>query len=113
MGVVTEVKITFVECSGEEKVVDNANVGDTIMQVATSAGVNGILGECGGGCACGTCHIYVDPEWQSVVGDADDIEDMTLDMVYETRKPTSRLCCQITINENMDGLRVMVAPETL
>jgi len=107
------VKITFVECSGTEKVVEDAAVGDTMMQVATSNGIEGILGECGGGCACGTCHIYIDPEWHSIVGAADDIEDMTLDMVSETRKPTSRLSCQIKVSAEMDGLRVIVAPEAL
>ena len=107
------VKIIFVECSGAEKVVDDAQVGDTMMRVATSAGIEGILGECGGGCACGTCHIYIDPEWLGVTGAADDVEDMTLDMVSETRKPTSRLSCQIKISEQMDGLRVIVAPEAL
>ena len=107
------VKITFVECSGTEKVVEQAEVGSTMMQIATANGIDGILGECGGGCACGTCHVYVEPEWQDVVGGPDDVEDMTLDMVFETRKPNSRLCCQITVSEEMDGLRVIVAPETL
>lgn len=107
----SEVKITFVECSGAEKVIEDAEVGDTVMQVAQANGVEGILGECGGGCACGTCHIYVDPEWVEVVGEADDVEDQTLDMVDETRKPSSRLCCQVKITDQMDGLRVTVAPE--
>jgi len=105
------VKIIFVESSGAEKVVADAAVGDSLMQVATSNGVQGILGECGGGCACGTCHIYIDQDWHEVVGAADDVEDMTLDMVGDTRRPTSRLCCQVTIREEMDGLRVIVAPE--
>ncbi len=107
------VKITFVDSTGTEKVVEDADVGDSMMQIATANGVTGILGECGGGCACGTCHIYVDAAWQDVVGAPDDIEDMTLDMVYETRQPNSRLCCQITVSEQMDGLRVTVAPESL
>lgn len=109
----SEVKITFVDCRGTEKVVEDARVGETMMQIATANGIDGILGECGGGCACGTCHIYIDPEWHHVVGAPDDVEDMTLDMVFETRKPTSRLCCQITVSEKMDGLRVVVAPESL
>lgn len=108
----SEIRITFIERNGHEKTIENAKVGETIMQVATAHGIDGILGECGGGCACGTCHIYVEDDWQTVVGSADDIEDMTLDMVYETRKPTSRLCCQIILNEQMNGLRVQVAPES-
>ncbi len=109
----SDIKITFVECNGSEKTIKDAEAGETIMQVATANGIEGILGECGGGCACGTCHIYIDPEWSQVVGEPDDVEDQTLDMVYETRKPTSRLCCQVTVNEQMDGLRVTVAPESL
>ncbi len=107
------VKITFVEVDGTERIIEDAEIGETMMQVAQANGIAGILGECGGGCACGTCHIYVDPEWQSVIGEPDDVEDMTLDMVFETRKPNSRLCCQIDVSEQMDGLRVTVAPESL
>ncbi len=107
------VKITFVEVDGTERVIEDAEIGETMMQVAQANGIEGILGECGGGCACGTCHVYVDSEWQSVIGEPDDVEDMTLDMVFETRKPNSRLCCQINVTEQMDGLRVTVAPESL
>lgn len=109
----SEITVTFVEINGTEKVIKDAGVGENIMQVATANEVEGILGECGGGCACGTCHIYVDPEWEGVIGGPNDVEDMTLDMVFETRKPNSRLCCQIELTEDMNGLRVMVAPESL
>lgn len=109
----SEVKITFIECNGTEKTVTDAQVGENIMQVATNNGIEGILGECGGGCACGTCHVYVDADWYEIVGGPDDVEDMTLDMVNDTRKPNSRLCCQVVVTEKMDGLRVTVAPETL
>lgn len=109
----SEIKVTFIEKNGTEVVIDDAAVGDNVMQIATANGIDGILGECGGGCACGTCHVYVDPDWQEVVGGPDDIEDMTLEMVYETRQPNSRLCCQITLTEQMNGLKVTVAPETL
>ncbi|MDY6921895.1 MAG: 2Fe-2S iron-sulfur cluster-binding protein [Pseudomonadota bacterium] len=109
----SEVTITFVDINGEEQVIKDAEVGETMMQVATANNVEGILGDCGGGCACGTCHVYVDPEWQSVVGEPDDVEDMTLEMVFDARKPNSRLCCQITVSEQLDGLKVTVAPESL
>lgn len=108
----SEVKITFVEPDGNEHVIEDADVGVSMMEVAKANNVVGILGDCGGGCACATCHVYVDPEWQDVVGEPDDIEDMTLDMVSDIRKPTSRLCCQIAVSEQMDGLRVTVAPDS-
>lgn len=107
------VKIIFVDVSGNEKVVADAGIGETMMQVAMNNDIEGILGECGGGCACGTCHVYVDDNWQEVLGEPDEVEDMTLDMVYETRKSNSRLCCQVIINESMDGVKVTVAPESL
>lgn len=109
----SEIKITFIEPSGAEKVIEDADDGLTMMEVAKAHGVEGILGDCGGGCACATCHVYVDPDWQAVVGEPDEIEDMTLDMVSDIRKPGSRLCCQITVGEELNGLRVTVAPDAV
>ena len=104
------VKLTFVQLDGVEKVIENAELGETLMEVARSHGVEGILGDCGGGCACATCHVYVEPEWTDVVGPPDDIEEMTLDMVSDIHRSNSRLCCQITVQPELDGLRVAVAP---
>lgn len=80
------------------------------MEVAKARGVVGILGDCGGGCACATCHVYIDPEWQEDVGMVDSIEEMTLDMVSDIARENSRLGCQITLAPELDGLRVTVAP---
>lgn len=105
------IKITFVQQDGVEKVIEDADEGESLMELARDNGVEGILGDCGGGCACATCHVYVDEAWQQTVGEADDIEDMTLDMVSDLHKPNSRLCCQIEVRPELDGLRVTVAPE--
>ncbi len=104
------IKISFVELDGEEKVIENAKPGTTLMELAKAHGVDGILADCGGGCACATCHVYVDAEWQDVLGAPDEIEEMTLDMVAEITKPNSRLSCQVIVSDKMNGLKVSVAP---
>jgi len=107
---VTAMTITFVQLDGVEKVIEDATEGESLMEIARAAGVEGILGDCGGGCACATCHVYVEPEWLDVVGQPDDIEEMTLDMVSDIHRSNSRLCCQIKMSPELDGLRVAVAP---
>ena len=104
------INITFVQNDGVEKKIVDAEPGESLMELAKANGVEGILGDCGGGCACATCHVYVDPQWQDVVGPPDDIEEMTLDMVSDIHKSNSRLCCQILVRPELDGLRVTVAP---
>ncbi len=106
----SDIKVIFVEADGTEKTVTDAPVGESMMEVAKANGIIGILGDCGGGCACGTCHVYVDADWQEVVGGPDDIEEMTLDMVSVVHQANSRLSCQIKLTSEMDGLRVTVAP---
>ena len=104
------IKVTFVQPDGVEKTITDGEVGESLMELARANGVAGVLGDCGGGCACATCHVYVDPDWMKVVGQPDDIEEMTLDMVSDVHKPNSRLCCQIRLTPEMDGLRMDVAP---
>lgn len=104
------IKVTFVQPNGVEKTITDGAVGESLMELAKANGVEGILGDCGGGCACATCHVYVAPEWMDVVGKPDDIEDMTLDMVSDLHKPNSRLCCQIRLKPEMDGLTMTVVP---
>ena len=72
--------------------------------------VNGILGDCGGCCSCATCHVYVDPQWQGAVGAGDDLETSTLEMAEDAVQQGSRLCCQITLRPELNGLRVSVVP---
>jgi len=100
----------MVQADGEEVIIPDAVIGESLMLAARAHGVDGILGDCGGGCACATCHVYVDADWQDVVGTPDSIEEMTLDMVSDITHGNSRLSCQIAIRPELDGLRVTVAP---
>lgn len=104
------ITVTFVQPNGEEKVITDATDGESMMDVARNNGVEGILGDCGGGCACATCHVYVEPEWEEAVGKPDEIEEMTLDMAGDAYKPNSRLCCQIKVRPELDGVRFVVMP---
>lgn len=106
----SKVSVTFVERDGTEKVITDAETGQSLMQVATANAVDGIIGECGGGCACATCHVYVEPDWQNILGEPDVLEEMTLEGVSHITRDNSRLGCQVLITEEMDGLRVAVAP---
>ena len=108
----TILKVTFVQVDGTQKVIQNVEPGESLMQIARNNGVEGILGDCGGACACATCHVYVDPEWQAVVGPPDEVESMALDMVSDLQRSNSRLGCQILMRNELNGLRVVVAPAT-
>lgn len=101
-------KITFVANDGVEFVVDAVN-GSTVMENAIRNGVPGIEAECGGACACATCHVYVDEAWRSAVGEPEPMEADMLDFAYDVR-PGSRLSCQIRVADALDGL-VVTVPE--
>lgn len=103
-------KVTFVQTDGVEKTLANLAAGESLMEAARMKNVGGILGDCGGSCACATCHVYIDPAWQAIVGMPDDVERATLEMVSDLYRPDSRLCCQIQMRAELDGLRVIVAP---
>lgn len=97
-------KITYVDARGLERVVE-VEAGWSVMEGAVRNAVPGIVAECGGNCACGTCRVYVDQAWQSVVGEPSDIEEATLD-VREDARAGKRLSCQITVTEDLEGLIV-------
>ena len=97
-------KITFIEKSGAEHVVDAAE-GASVMEAAVKNTVPGIDADCGGACACATCHVYIDDAWTEKVGKPETMEESMLDFAYEP-KPTSRLSCQITVSKDLDGLIV-------
>ena len=99
--------IIFVEQDGSRKEV-SVETGYTVMEAAVNYGIDGIVAECGGACACATCHSYIDDAWADKVGEMDDMEDSMLDAAYE-RKDNSRLTCQIEVTDEMDGLIVHVA----
>ena len=102
-------KIVFIDYQGEETSID-ASVGDTVMEAATSNDVPGIDADCGGACACATCHVYVDSAWQQVVGKPEELEAEMLE-VAEGVQENSRLACQIHITEDLDGL-IVTTPES-
>jgi ferredoxin, 2Fe-2S len=97
-------KVTFIDASGQARAVE-AQVGSTVMETALRNSIPGIEAECGGACACATCHVYVAPEWTEVVGNASQMEEDMLDFAFEVR-PNSRLSCQIKVSEKLDGLTV-------
>jgi 2Fe-2S ferredoxin len=97
-------KITFIESTGAEHVVDG-QVGVSVMETAVKNMVPGIDADCGGACACATCHVYVDAGWLEKVGKPQAMEESMLDFAYEP-KENSRLSCQITVTDALDGLVV-------
>ena len=97
-------KITFIDAADTARTVD-AEVGSTVMETAIRNGIPGIEAECGGACACATCHVYVDEAWQPQTGEASAMEQDMLDFGYDVR-PNSRLSCQIKVSEEIDGLVV-------
>jgi 2Fe-2S ferredoxin len=103
------VKITFIEHNGKEHVVE-VSPGISLMQSAVRNDVPGIDAECGGACACATCHVYVDPAWMAAAGEPETIE---LSMMEFSSHPqvNSRLSCQITVTEQLNGLVVRI-PES-
>ncbi len=103
------VKVMYIEADGREYEVEIA-AGDTVMQGAVDHLISGILAECGGSCSCATCHCYVDEAWVTKIPDPSDTEEDMLSAVEE-RKPTSRLSCQITMTDGLDGLVVRL-PES-
>jgi ferredoxin, 2Fe-2S len=102
------VKITYIDSAGTSRTVEG-EVGATVMETAIRNGVPGIEAECGGACACSTCHVYVDEGWREKTGEPSPMEEDMLDFAYEVR-PNSRLSCQIRVSDDLDGL-VVTTPE--
>jgi 2Fe-2S ferredoxin len=98
------IKVTFTDSHGTARTVE-AQEGSTVMETALRNSVPGIDAECGGACACATCHVYVAPEWSEIVGKPSQMEEDMLDFAFEVR-PTSRLSCQIKVTPALDGLAV-------
>ncbi|MEM9027180.1 MAG: 2Fe-2S iron-sulfur cluster-binding protein [Pseudomonadota bacterium] len=99
-------KITFVQPDGTEAVVDAA-AGITVMEAAKLNLIDGVDAECGGACACATCHVYVDSAWSERAGKPSEMEEDMLDFAFDVRE-TSRLSCQIRVTDELDGLVVRV-----
>ena len=97
-------KITYIEHSGKSHTIEVQN-GLTVMEGAVQNNIPGIDADCGGSMACATCHVYVKEEWFNKLPKKEDGEEDMLDMAYEPNK-FSRLSCQLTISDELEGLVV-------
>jgi len=103
-------KITYIEHNGKEHTIDVQN-GLTVMEGAVQNDIPGIDADCGGSMACATCHVYVKNDWYDKLDEKSEGEDDMIDQAYEPKK-NSRLSCQITVSDKLEGL-VVHLPEKL
>ncbi|MEQ8558270.1 MAG: 2Fe-2S iron-sulfur cluster-binding protein [Henriciella sp.] len=101
--------ITYIDHDGGERQIEAKN-GETVMETAIKNSVPGIDADCGGACACATCHVYVDEAFMEKVGQPEEMEQSMLDFA-ENVQSNSRLSCQITVSDELDGLKV-TTPES-
>jgi 2Fe-2S ferredoxin len=99
------VKITYIEFNGTEHVVDVED-GLTVMEGARDNDIPGIEADCGGACACSTCHVYIDNDWVDRLPQKEDMESDMLEFAFSPNEKTSRLTCQITVTDDLEGLIV-------
>ena len=99
-------KITYIEHNGKSHTLEVAN-GLTVMEGAVQNNVPGIDADCGGSCACATCHVYVDEKWFNKLPTKESAEEDMLDMAFEPKK-NSRLSCQLIVSDTLDGLVVNI-----
>ena len=97
-------KVTYIEDNGKSHTLEVAN-GLTVMEGAIQNNIPGIDADCGGSCACATCHVYVDEKWFNKIQKKEDAEQDMLDMAFEPNS-FSRLACQITLTDELDGIVV-------
>jgi 2Fe-2S ferredoxin len=101
--------VTFMTAAGRVLVVEAAT-GQSLLSAALAHDVDGILGECGGCLSCGTCHVYIDPRFTHMLPSAGSDEQVMLELATELRG-NSRLCCQITMTVELDGLVLQIAAQ--
>ena len=99
-------RIIFLTPDGDRHEVE-VEAGYTVMEAAINNNIEGIIAECGGACACATCHSYISEEWINRLPEMDDMEDSMLDAAYD-RRDNSRLTCQLEMSDEWDGLVVQV-----
>ncbi|HAC57763.1 2Fe-2S iron-sulfur cluster-binding protein [Parvibaculum sp.] len=97
-------RITYIEFNGTEHAVDVAD-GLSVMEGAVRYTIPGIEGDCGGACACATCHVYVEEGWFEKLPPMEELERDMLDFAFDVH-PNSRLSCQIKVDPSLDGLVV-------
>ena len=102
-------KLLVTDRSGSERTIEG-RVDFSVMENIRDNGFDELLALCGGCCACGTCHVYVDPSFLDALPPMGDDEKDLLDSSME-RQPNSRLSCQIRFTDQLDGLKVKIAPE--
>ncbi|MBV1917332.1 MAG: (2Fe-2S)-binding protein [Sphingomonadaceae bacterium] len=105
-----KMKVIVTDALGGTQTIENLDPGCSLMELSKQNGVEGVLGNCGGGAACGTCHVYVDEAWLSRLPAPDEIEADMLEILDDTIQANSRLGCQIKLEAALDGLTVTVAP---
>lgn len=101
------VRVTFIEPDGTERTVQGAP-GGSLMSLAVTEGIEGIVAECGGSMMCATCHCYVDDTWVEKIEPRADGEEEMLEFAVSELKATSRLSCQIMLSEALDGLIIQI-----
>lgn len=101
--------VTYVEADGASRQIELAE-GQSVMRGAVYNGIEGMVGECGGGLACATCHCFVDEAWEVRTGQASEIEQQMLDCAATPARANSRLACQIIMSAELDGLVVRLPP---
>jgi len=101
-------RITYIEFNGTPHTID-VPPGQSVMEGAVRNGVPGIDADCGGNCACATCHVFIESDWQAKIPQPDENERSMLEYV-QNAKPSSRLSCQIAVTTALDGLVVMMPP---
>ena len=97
-------KITYIEHNGKKHTIDVQN-GLTVMEGAVQNDIPGIDADCGGSMACATCHVYVKDDWYNKLDEKSEGEDDMIDQAYDPKK-NSRLSCQITVSDKIEGLIV-------
>lgn len=98
-------KVTFIAAGGQTRTID-IPAGWTLMEGAVQNDVREIAAECGGGCACATCHVFIDPAWHARLGPCAAAEEDLLECTAVPRTPDSRLSCQVRLTPELDGLVV-------
>jgi 2Fe-2S ferredoxin len=103
-------KVVFTSSDGTQRVVDGA-AGESVMRAAVSNGVDGIIAECGGNASCATCHVWVADEFLPALQPPAELEEDLLEMGVTERREGSRLSCQISLTDELDGLAVEIPPD--
>ncbi|HSC01235.1 MAG TPA: 2Fe-2S iron-sulfur cluster-binding protein [Burkholderiaceae bacterium] len=101
------ITVHLIAANGTRRTVQG-RVGQSLMRAAVDAGEEGIAADCGGCLSCATCHVIVDPAWADRAGPPSDDEGYMLEMTASPQQPTSRLSCQIALDESLDGLVVQL-----